>query len=130
MCSGSSSADSINAISCKSCSLICLMLPSTAPPSWLKELLSAKSFFEFITSMTDSAWDKSILPFKNALLVNSPGSAGLAPFLITASSTLFITYTPPWQSISTVSSLVYVFGAFIKSTITSSIFSSPSYIKP
>ena len=27
------------------------MLPSTAPPSWLKELLSAKSFFEFITSM-------------------------------------------------------------------------------
>ena len=42
----------------------------------------------------------------------------------------FITYTPPWQSISTVSSLVYVFGAFIKSTITSSIFSSPSYIKP
>jgi tRNA modification GTPase len=130
MCSGSSSADSIKAISCKSCSLICLMLPSTAPPSWLKELLSAKSFFEFITSITDSAWDKSILPFKNALLVNSPGSAGLAPFLITASSTLFITYTPPWQSISTVSSLVYVLGAFIKSTITSSIFSSPSYIKP
>ena len=39
-------------------------------------------------------------------------------------------HTPPWQSISTVSSLVYVFGAFIKSTITSSIFSSPSYIKP
>ena len=95
-----------------------------------KRLNTRHGQVEFITSMTDSAWDKSILPFKNALLVNSPGSAGLAPFLITASSTLFITYTPPWQSISTVSSLVYVFGAFIKSTITSSIFSSPSYIKP
>ncbi len=45
--------NSKNDFALKSCSLICLMLPSTAPPSWLKELLSAKSFFEFIESALD-----------------------------------------------------------------------------
>ena len=34
-------------------------------------------------------------PFKNARFVNSPGSAGRAPYLITVSSTRFMTYTPP-----------------------------------
>ena len=37
--------------------------------------------------MTDSACARSILPFKNARFVNSPGSAGRAPYLITVSST-------------------------------------------
>ena len=60
------------------------------------------------SSITASACDKSIRPFKNARFVNSPGSAGRAPCLITVSRTFFMTVTPPWQLISTTSSLVYV----------------------
>lgn len=51
------------------------------------EFLRAYLFFEFMISITASAWLKSILPFKNARFVNSPGSAGLAPDLSTASRT-------------------------------------------
>ena len=56
--------------------------------------------------MTASASERSIRPFKNALFVNSPGSAGAAPALNTASKTFFMTTTPPWQLISTTSSAV------------------------
>ena len=56
--------------------------------------------------MTASALDRSILPFKKARLVNSPGSAILAPLSKTRSRTLCIRYTPPWVLISTVSSVV------------------------
>ena len=38
--------------------------------------------------MTASACERSILPFRNALLVNSPRSAGLAPLEYTSSSVL------------------------------------------
>ena len=72
----------------------------------LRELFSAYSFLALSTSITASAWDRSILPFRNALFVNSPGSAGRAPYFITVSSTRFMARTPPWQSISTVSSPV------------------------
>ena len=40
----------------------------------------------FIISIIPSASIKFILPFKNALLVNSPGSANLQPFLSNSSS--------------------------------------------
>ena len=56
--------------------------------------------------MIDSASDKSIRPFKNALFVNSPGSAILAPAFIKRLSTFLRTKIPPWQSISIVSSVV------------------------
>ena len=106
ICSGSSKADSINAISCMILPRISLIFPVRAPFNCCMELFNAKSFFEEMTSMTDSAWLKSIRPFKNARLVNSPGSAGLAPFFSTTSKIRRITSVPPWQSISTVSSLV------------------------
>ena len=37
---------------------------------------------KLIKSITDSACDKSILPLRKALLVNSPASASIAPFLM------------------------------------------------
>ena len=61
----------------------------------LTEEESAYSFWEWITSITASARDKSILPFRKALLVNSPGSASLAPACSTVSNTFCITNTPP-----------------------------------
>ena len=81
----------------------------------------AKSVLAVIISITASAWDKSILPFKKALFVNSPGSASLAPAFITVSKTLLVETTPPWQLISIVSSAVKLLGPFIKLIITSSI---------
>ena len=47
----------------------------------------------------DSASDKSILPFKKALFVNSPGSAILAPAFMNNLRTFLRTSIPPWQSI-------------------------------
>ena len=79
---------------------------------------------------TFSASIKSILPFKKALLVNSPGSAILAPFKSTISKTLLVVAIPPWQFISTTSSLVNVLGLFITVTKTSSITSPLSTICP
>ena len=76
------------------------------------------SVFAFIISITASAWLKSILPFKNALFVNSPGSASLAPFSMQSSSILLAAKIPPWQFISTISSLVYDLGPFISVSIT------------
>ena len=46
----------------------------------------AAAFDEAITSATASACDKSILPFKKARWVNSPGNAGLAPVSIKTSN--------------------------------------------
>ena len=78
---------------------------------------------ELIKFITFSASIKYILPFKKALLVNSPGSAILAPFSNTNSNTLLVVAIPPWQFISTTSSLVKVLGDFITDTKTSSIIS-------
>ena len=60
-----------------------------------------------IRSSTASAAVKSILLFKKALLVNSPGSACLIPSIeITASRTLFGARFPPCPWNSTTSSPV------------------------
>ena len=67
----------------------------TLPRSWLTEDCSAYSFFALITSMTASAWERSILPFKNARFVNSPGSASLAPAFKTVSRIRLVTSMPP-----------------------------------
>ena len=56
--------------------------------------------------ITDSAENKSIFPFKNALFVNSPAFAGTAPAAYNAFSTEFSTAIPPWQYSSTQSSPV------------------------
>ena len=50
------------------------------PESCALELSSAKELWASMMSMTASAFVRSILPFKKALLVNSPGSASLQPF--------------------------------------------------
>ena len=106
ICSGSSKADSIKAISYKIFSRSSRIFRETEPASWLTELFKAYSLVDWITSATASAWAKSIRPFKKARFVNSPGSAVLAPFRITVSKIFFTIKTPPWQSISTVSSAV------------------------
>ena len=59
-----------------------------------------------IMSITASASVRSILPLRNALLVNSPGSLSLAPAVSIAERVFFVLTRPPWQLISTVSSLV------------------------
>ena len=106
ICSGSSSAASIYAICSKRIARSSLIFSETLPLSCVNALFNAKSFSALITSMTASAWLRSIRPFTKARFVNSPGSAGRAPFRITSSKVFFKTYIPPWQSISTVFSRV------------------------
>ena len=101
-----------------------------SPVNVFIDIFLADSAFDDIKSIVASASSKSILPFKNALLVNSPGSASLAPFSKSTSNTLLVVAIPPWQFISTTSSHVNVLGAFIMETKTSSIFSSLFLINP
>ena len=101
-----------------------------SPVSVFIDIFLAVSDFDDIKSIVASASRRSILPFKKALLVNSPGSASLAPLSSNNSKTLLVVAIPPWQFISTTSSLVNVFGASITLTRTSSIFSLPSLIYP
>ena len=74
-----------------SLSLISLSSWDKSPSSCLTASLEANTVFEFIISITASAWDKSIRPFRKALLVNSPGDAGLAPYSTSSLSILFCT---------------------------------------
>ena len=53
----------------------------TFPFDWLIDMSLAASVFDSIKFMIPSACVKSILPFKKALFVNSPGSASLAPLI-------------------------------------------------
>ena len=108
-----STAYSINANTFNKYSLNLLILWDKDPPLCINADFIASSVLAVIKSITASACDKSILPFKKALLVNSPGSASLAPALIVASNTLLVEVTPPWQLISTTSSAVKLFGPFI-----------------
>ena len=75
--------------------------------------------------MTASACARSILPFKNARRVNSPGAAETAPAAKTACKTAFKTNNPPWQESSTTSSPVKLCGA-AKTVATHSSRRSPS----
>ena len=59
-----------------------------------------------ITFITPSACERSILPFINALRVNSPGPAGTAPSASTRRSSFWVTNSPPWQHSSATSSPV------------------------
>ena len=102
----------------------------TWPFSWFMDIFLDISVFASIKFIIPSAWVKSILPFRKALLVNSPGSASLAPFDSTSSRTLLVVLIPPWQFISIISSLVNVFGDSITLTNTSSIISLLSMIWP
>ena len=76
-----------------------IVISSDKPPKAFETLEERlRSRFEMglpVDVYKRQALDKSILPFKNALLVNSPGSAGLAPFSKTVSNILFVTRTPP-----------------------------------
>ena len=56
--------------------------------------------------MTASASLRSILPLRNARLVNSPGSAGRAPVLLNLSNNRATVRLPPWQESSSISSPV------------------------
>ena len=88
------------------------------------------SVWDDIKSLIDSASTRSILPFKKALLVNSPGSACMHPFNKSNSKILLVVAGPPWEFISTISSIVNVFGANITETNTSSIISLLNTICP
>ena len=76
------------------------------PSNCFIPFLASLSDFALITSITDSACNKSILPFKNALFVNSPGSASSAPFFKHNSNIFFTTTFPPCELISHIFSVV------------------------
>ena len=59
-----------------------------------------------ITFITPSACARSILPFRSARFVNSPGPAGTAPSASTRRSSFCVTNSPPWQQSSATSSPV------------------------
>ena len=77
-------------------SLNCLIFLLTLPSNCFILTEYALSVFALIISIIASAWDKSILPFKKALLVNSPASASLAPLFNRTSNTFLTATTPPW----------------------------------
>ena len=108
-----STANSTKAITFSIYSLNLFICLDKYPELCIKADFIDKSVLALIRSITASACDKSILPFKKALLVNSPGSAILAPAFIMLSRTLFVETTPPWQFISTTSSAVKLLGPFI-----------------
>ena len=62
-----------------------------------EEIASFLALSVLLSSKSNTASDlvKSILPFKNALFVNSPGSANLAPLFNNSSNTLFVVVIPP-----------------------------------
>ena len=65
---------------------------------------------EWIIEATDSASDRSSLPFKKAVFVNSPASASLEPASTERSIILEMILGFPWHDISTKFSPVYEFG--------------------
>ena len=93
-------------MSVKMLSLTGFNLSPIPPLSLLPALFIAYSLSALIISITASACVRSIRPERKALFVNSPGSASLAPAFIAVSSTFFVINAPPWQFISTTSSLV------------------------
>ena len=56
-----------------------LILFEKTPLKEFTALFAAASVEAFISSATDSACERSILLFQNALFVNSPGGANSAP---------------------------------------------------
>ena len=97
---------SISAIKFKISPCISFIFFDKLPSKCLWATIISFSVLEFIISITASAWDKSILPFINALLVNSPGSARTAPFFKHSSKIWFSTTMPPCEFISHIFSLV------------------------
>ena len=77
------------------------MVFSTTYPEMVEKLIIAD-----INVATASACVRSIFPFKNALLVNSPASAGLAPASKTDSKVFSTIKIPPCTESSTTSSPV------------------------
>ena len=73
-----------------------MILLEKTPRKEFIALLAAASVDALIRSATDSAWERSNLLFKKALLVNSPGSAKIAPKDKQAFKIKFRTITPPW----------------------------------
>ena len=63
-------------------------------------------FSEEIKFETASACERSIFPLRNALLVNSPGSAGSQPNNNRFSIKFCVIIVLPWHEISTTSSPV------------------------
>ena len=86
----------------------------------LNAMRCAAAVCDAITSATASAWARSILPLRNALWVNSPGSAARAPASWRRSMTEETMYEEAWHDISTEFSPVYECGARNTLTRTSS----------
>ena len=68
--------------------LISLIFSDNPPLRFLTPALTPTIDIEWIIEETDSASDRSSLPFKKAVFVNSPGSANLEP-TSTARSIIF-----------------------------------------
>ena len=68
-----------------------LLISAEKPPLiWFKAILWEELVFDAIISATASAWERSILPLKNALRVNPPGLAEIAPMEINSSKIFLI----------------------------------------
>ena len=106
------------------------------PSSWAAASRSSASVRERIIRSTASACTMSMRPFRNALFVNSPGSASLrvVPLLRASCRSLSISISIrgrlPKVCISTTSSLVYEHGAFITYMEAGAVTRSPRSIRP
>ena len=87
-----------------------LILFENSPDSERTALNAASFVAALITSATASACAKSILLFKKARRVNSPGSACRAPNSIQRANKICINAVPPWACSSNTSSPVYEYG--------------------
>ena len=77
--SAKSSSSSRSDVSLSSFSLSCDSCEENCHRSWLIAMWCVALFVAAIRSATASACERSIFPFRYALFVNSPGSAGRAP---------------------------------------------------
>ena len=104
--SAKSSSSSTNEDAFINCSRSSSTFFDNWPSSWFLAPFNEASVLEFIISTTASAWARSILLFKNARFVNSPGSANLIPLFTKISIILLVIKGFPCVLISIESSPV------------------------
>ena len=104
--SGKSRSTSSAAASAVSLSISPRIFSVNDPCSDLADAVSASSLRALMMPATASACARSMRPLMKALLVNSPGSAILAPSEQSSSIQRCAESAPPWQCISALSSPV------------------------
>ena len=119
-----SSSSSTSEIVFSSSSRRCANSVDMPPRIWFSATRCDAAPVEAIRSATASACDKSILPFRKARCVNSPGAAKRAPLAMSFCRICCWMNVEPWQPNSTTSSPVNEWGARKTVITTSSIMPS------